>query len=76
MQKLLIFTTKRSSIYKYLVNSSLFAKIAETHLSSEFVYVGLMLPKQQLDHMLSIFAFRDYSIRESLDFIELHVFDN
>ena len=76
MQKLLIFTTKRSPIYKYLVNSTLFAKIAETHLSSEFVYVGLMLPNEQLDHLLSIFVFRDYFIRKSLNFIELHVFDN
>lgn len=76
MQKMLIFTTKRSPIYNYLVNSSIFAKVAETHLSAEYVYLGLMLPKQQLDHLLSIFAFRHYFVRESSAFIELRVFDN
>ena len=76
MQKLLIFTTKRSSIYKSIVNSPIFAKIAETHLSAEYVYLGSELPKRQLDHLLSIFDFRHYFVRESLDFIELRVFDN
>ena len=76
MQKLLTFTAKRSSFYKYLVNSTLFAKVAETHLSAEFVYVGHMLPNLQLDHLLSTFVFRGFIIRETLNFIEFRVFDN
>ena len=76
MQKLLIFTTKRTPVYKYLVNSLIFAKIAETHLSAEFVYVGSMLPKQELDHLFSNFAFRDYFIRETSHFIVFRVFNN
>ena len=76
MQKLLVFTSKRSLLYRFLVNDLFFAKIAETHLTAEFVYIGLLMPKQKLNHLLSKFAFRDYKTRETDYFIELRIFNN